>query len=689
MASVSGSDRVISSVELKEELSKLPPQIAFKSGLVGLDTLIGGFAEGDFIIVSGAPKMGKTLACITLTKKFVAQEIPVLWFSVELPYPEFLTMFGDTSPNLYLPRQRNERTVDWIEKKIAEAVEKYQVKVVFIDHLGLIRNEDLAKSFNSIDIMDARLDRLREIALRYKIVLIGTSEHDKESLKRGGATEMKSSGLRGCVVGDTVIDNAITGERKSIKEWNKDWSGLYVNSFSPQGKIERDEVVWLGETGVKGIIEVESESGIVLKVSEEELFWNGIKWQRADSLKKGDGICLAERLPIKKPSKSISEAEAEMLGWLLGDGYFGITPCLTIRGYDWEQTYIEKLALSVGLKVKAREGKEPTYRELSLSPHTSPFRRRLKVWGLDGKRGKDKFVPDEFYRQEDKVIASLLRGLFHTDGCITDGGDKRIEFSNISPHLINSVRYMLLRLGIPSRVSYHKPHIIYNGNYNQESWKVIVSGLNNLVNFQSRVGMILDKKEKLERVLSQLKQGLVHTDKFNTLPSSVMEKVRQSLDGKQYAGISRKERLQLKPLASISRHLVPKYAKHKKLSWLTHISAQELFFDRVKRVSKLPTEVTFDLETKSNHNYFVDGILVHNTARLAYTASTILGIERLSATKKALTWQEMEEEDGVILVPPEDMWIYVLDCRRTGTRKIRIRCHLDENGDIAEYGRGT
>jgi replicative DNA helicase len=239
--STGNSDRVISSVELRAELAKLPVQIAFKTGMEGIDTLIGGFAEGDFIIISGAPKQGKSKYCMTLTKKFLKQDIPVLWFSVELPYPEFLTMFGKENANLYLPRQRNERTVDWIEKKIKEGVENYGVKIVFIDHLGLIRNEDLAKAFNSIDIMDARLDRLREIALKYKIVLIGTSEHDKESLKRGANVEMKSSGLRGTARLAYTASTILGIERLSASKTAKTWQDMEEED----GKLIQPEDMWV------------------------------------------------------------------------------------------------------------------------------------------------------------------------------------------------------------------------------------------------------------------------------------------------------------------------------------------------------------------------------------------------------------------------------------------------------------
>ena len=191
-------DRIVSSKELADELSKLPPQKFFKSGLEGLDTLLKGFAEGDFIVVAGEQKSGKTTLCATLTRRFTQQDIPCLWFSVELPYQElFDQVFRGDPPLFYLPRTRDEKSVQWIEKKIKEAVEKFGIKVVFIDHLGLVRDEKTFLQRNSIDIIDERIAQLRELALKYRICLFGVSEYNKESINKADKTEMKTGNLRG------------------------------------------------------------------------------------------------------------------------------------------------------------------------------------------------------------------------------------------------------------------------------------------------------------------------------------------------------------------------------------------------------------------------------------------------------------------------------------------------------------
>ena len=189
-------DQVISARDLKKELENAPKQQFFKSTFEGLDTLLGGFAEGDFVVVGGEQKSGKTTLCVTLTKRFSEQGVRCLWFSIELPYQEFLELFGKELPDFYVPRKREQRTVKWIEEKIKDATENHGVKIVFIDHLGLIADEQTVGRYNSIDIIDARLDQIRQLALKYRVCIIGVSEYNKESMKKVN-TEMRTDNLRG------------------------------------------------------------------------------------------------------------------------------------------------------------------------------------------------------------------------------------------------------------------------------------------------------------------------------------------------------------------------------------------------------------------------------------------------------------------------------------------------------------
>lgn len=217
------NDKVVSSQELLLEMRDEPLRPTVSSGYAGLDELLGGFGPGQMTVISGEPGMGKTTLCISLTKRFSQKGAPVLWFSVEMPYKEFFSLFGEALPLFYVPRYRDNRTVDWMEKKIKEAKEQYGVKFVFIDHLGLIRDEATMYQKNSIDIIDARLERIHQMAIDYDVHIIGTSEHNKESMK--GKSEMHLENLRGTARLAYTANNVIGIERltgiKKIRTWQE------------------------------------------------------------------------------------------------------------------------------------------------------------------------------------------------------------------------------------------------------------------------------------------------------------------------------------------------------------------------------------------------------------------------------------------------------------------------------------
>lgn len=189
-------DSIISSVDLQEELKKLPTQRFFSTGMPYLDKITGQFAEGDFVVVGGNQKSGKTNFAISLTKNFIKQDISCLWFEIELPYREFLARFGETLPVFYLPKVLNVPTLTWIENKIDEAIKKHGVKMVFIDDLGMITDEELYRQNNAVDILDTRLLKLKRMAVRKNICIIGVNPFVSASIRKK-KTEMDTSDFRG------------------------------------------------------------------------------------------------------------------------------------------------------------------------------------------------------------------------------------------------------------------------------------------------------------------------------------------------------------------------------------------------------------------------------------------------------------------------------------------------------------
>lgn len=96
---------------------------------------------------------------------------------------------------------------------------------------------------------------------------------------------------KGCVTSDTIIQDAFTYKKYTIKELIDNKLSIYVNCFdSSTGKstIEKASVPWV--SGYGSIFEVKTESGKTIKVYKDHQFLTRSGWTRLSDLNVGDEI---------------------------------------------------------------------------------------------------------------------------------------------------------------------------------------------------------------------------------------------------------------------------------------------------------------------------------------------------------------------------------------------------------------
>jgi predicted ATP-dependent serine protease len=117
-----------------------------RCGIPGIDDAMGGFQDGELIVVSGETKMGKTLLCQSISVGFARGQYFPLWFSFEVPARHFLDRFP-TLPMLYMPEKLKSNAMDWFYDRCMESFLKYGTRIIFIDHLHYLI--DMAQTTNA------------------------------------------------------------------------------------------------------------------------------------------------------------------------------------------------------------------------------------------------------------------------------------------------------------------------------------------------------------------------------------------------------------------------------------------------------------------------------------------------------------------------------------------------------------
>lgn len=116
----------------------------YATGYSKLDGLIGGFAKGELIVIGGGTGQGKTQFAQSLILNLALNNIPVLFFTLEMSRVEttirFMRMVKSKCDPITLPDLPiyyyggNGVSLNILEEAIARSVEM-GVKAVFIDHL--------------------------------------------------------------------------------------------------------------------------------------------------------------------------------------------------------------------------------------------------------------------------------------------------------------------------------------------------------------------------------------------------------------------------------------------------------------------------------------------------------------------------------------------------------------------------
>jgi len=226
------------------------------------------------------------------------------------------------------------------------------------------------------------------------------------------------------------------------------------------------------DNGEKQCYRLSLTSGKYLEITENHPVLTNYGWQKLEDLKKFNNLFIAtpRKIDIKKSKLTVEENLAKLLGYLLGDGgcsqgvvsFTNTNEDLieefkaTVNFFDCElrqkeiSYYIRKIKRPYIAK-KYIKGVGYTRGIGNLKNNVNSIVKKYKINTLS----KNKEIPKEVFRWENKYIAVLLNRLYACDGHISKKLNN-IEIVLASKKMIYQISSLLLRFGIRSRIYYKK-----------------------------------------------------------------------------------------------------------------------------------------------------------------------------------------------------------------------------------------
>jgi len=292
---------------------------------------------------------------------------------------------------------------------------------------------------------------------------------------------------------------------------------------------------------VEPIFRVTTESGRTLEVNGHHPLLAGRKTSRG--VKSPWWTAVAELEPkayVAVPSvfearpnldsASLTEAEAFVLGALVGDGTISVgQPVLSSPAGSFVETFIRAVE-AIGdvvteRQVGSRVGAWGVRARLKRRYSWSLTRQLVERVGLYGCTSHTKFVPDQVFGASKAAQAAFLGGYFAADGCVS-ARLGRVHLSSVNRRLLADVQELLLRFGVCSRIYKVAPHAlgasVARGDKTlRGAYSLAINCAEDVERFASQIA-VPGKQEALDAALEvvseRLRSGRGHKWRTKNLP---------------------------------------------------------------------------------------------------------------------------------------------------------------------------
>lgn len=335
------------------------------SGYRDIDDYTAGWQPGNLIIVAARPAMGKTSLALNMAVAAAKDEKkPVAVFSLEMTKQELVERLLSSEARLDASKLRRGAIADRDWEKIGHAMgvlhelpiylddagavtiteirsrlrrlkSAHGLSCVIIDYLQLVRPSMLGKVVNRNEELSEICRTLKATAKDLSVPIIALAQLNRAVETRADKRPMLSD-LRDCLAADALVTNADTGERVPLGEIAERGLRFDVWAVDELMRLVRRPILDAWIVGNKPVYRVTTKSGRVVRCTDGHRFLTVSGWTELRDLGPGRSIAVPRKVttPARPAPEPMSPGQAQLLGWLVGDGHFGGSPTLTVATPD-------------------------------------------------------------------------------------------------------------------------------------------------------------------------------------------------------------------------------------------------------------------------------------------------------------------------------------------------------------------
>ncbi len=414
-----------------------------------------------------------------------------------------------------------------------------------------------------------------------------------------------------CLPASAVINGA-AGDRTTVGELVASGRAPTLRTVNADFRLEEHVASGPPEfTGVRDVFSVKLKSGRRLSCTGNHPVLTQRGWVPAVELRGSDYVAVPAHTSNGRTATTLTDAEVSFIGYMLGDGTLSSMRWTKSRGPTFDAFLRTLDAMSSAYTVTERVDRVPTV-NVSKKSGAAMLLARLGLYAPDKDlTASHKCVPVELMKLNDIQAALLLAALWDTDGCVDcfveNGFAKpRVAYASRSAQLCLDIQTLLLQLGIPASVTMSS--VAYGGERRSVATVKVVTRKGKL-RFLDKVRLVKYSDAFLQSVRSAILPGDDRPIPVEFVASAVRE-----LGGAQdqaLANLLRRRRLNTTVQAGVLEQMLVRPGS----SALANRLRGEIYWEPVESVIATGRERVYNLEVKPHHNFVVDEVVTHNTAR--------------------------------------------------------------------------